>query len=59
MLLVNHWVEMHKQTYDDAYLKKLDGGKGVPEKKMLPITSLNRVREVFNSLDTGHKGCTA
>lgn len=58
MLLVHHWVEMYKHTYDDAYLKKHDSGSGVPEKKVLPASSLNRLKEVFSVIDSGNKGCT-
>jgi hypothetical protein len=57
MLLVNHWVEMYRHTYDDSYLKKEENQTSSPDKKVLPASSLNRVKEVFSALDFGSKGC--
>lgn len=47
---------MYQHTYDDAYLKKEDNGSHPLVKKMLPASSLNRLKEVFNALDAGEKG---
>jgi hypothetical protein len=58
MALVDHWVEQYRKTYDDQYLKKQEAANNQPEKKILPVTSLNRLRQIFHSLDSDDKGCT-
>lgn len=52
MILINHWVDMYRHTYDDAYLKKQETAGITPIKKMLPSNSLNRVKEIFSAMDS-------
>jgi Ca2+-binding EF-hand superfamily protein len=54
--LIDKWVQQYRRTFDDQYLHREEETEAKAAKKVLPSSSLNRLREIFNAIDSDHKG---